>query len=111
MWPSEVPSDFDVDEASREALEARWGLLLDLHNDFQGSAFAYAIFAVLLPGLGFASIYFEWSGGVDDPAIQLLISVALFVSLGSISLYSLVWYFWEKKRLKRVEKLMGMNDD
>ena len=105
LWPSWVPSDMDVDTASFTELAGRRAMLLDLYGEFQGEAGAYAFFAVLLPALSMASIYFNWDEGY--PATTVIIALAMFVGLGAVSLHSLVWFLWVRRRLRRVEKLMN----
>jgi len=106
MFPSSVPSDSEIDEMSPEELGSRWSILLDLYNEFQGAAIAYAVMALLLPALVIASIVFGWYAKYSTA--RLIAAGFLFVGFVSISLYSWVWFFWVRRRLKRVEKNLRM---
>ncbi len=102
LWPSWVPSDMDVDTASFTELAGRRAMLLDLYGEFRGQASAYALFAVLLPILSMASSYFYEA----NSTFRMFIALAFSIGLGAVSLHSLVWFLWARRRLKHVEKLM-----
>lgn len=106
MWPSEVPSDLDVEDASLDELDGRSAILCDLHSEFQGATGAYAFFAFLWPGLLIASVVFGVQGWPSErPGLVLMIAAVLFIMFATISLYSWVWLRWVRRRRDQVEKL------
>jgi len=102
MWPSDVPSDIDVDKESYEQLGARWTLLVDLHGEFQGLTIIYGVLAFLVPGFIMGGSFF----GTENSESGFVVAAMLFIVLLTISGYSLVWFAWTRRRLKRVEALM-----
>ena len=111
MPSSEWLSDLDVEEESLEALGGRWSILLDLYIEFQGAVGAYALFAVLLPGLIVASVFFGWGWGASKPGLMLLVALISFTVLVTISLYSWIWYRCVRRRYRRVKELMDLKSE
>ncbi len=104
MWPSKVLSDSDVDQMSDESLGHRYSILADLYGEFQGAALAYVFFATLSLLFLIGSTVFGSS--TQDHSYRLVIAGVLFISFLSISIYATVWYFWVRRRMRRVEKLL-----
>ena len=109
MIPTEVPSDLDVREVSREELSGRWTILVDISSDFQGAAGAYAVVGFVFPSILIASVIFGWTDH-NHAFWWLLLAAAIFIGCLAISLYSLVWYIWARKRERLIYGLLRKYD-
>jgi hypothetical protein len=103
MLPGKVLSDNDDGKEAHAYYAGRWTLLSDLQREFGGLFGAYLFLAFLFPGALIASVFFEW---VERPGMTLVFAATLFVALLSISLFSLAWYRWAKKREQRAFEMM-----
>lgn len=109
MIPTEVPSDSDMHEVGRSELVGRWTILVEISSEFQGAVGAYALLGILFPCILIASAIFGWTS--QEQAFWLLLWAAIiFVGCMSISLYTLIWYFWARKRERAIYDLMRKQD-
>ena len=103
MWPGEVPSDLDIEEANHDRLAGRWAILIDLCSEFQGEFGAYLVFAFLIPGLLVAMVIFE---GTERPVLTLAIAAVTFIVCITVSLHAFIWFRWAKKREREAYDLI-----
>jgi hypothetical protein len=103
MLPGHINSDDDLETASHAGLSARWSLLVDLQAEFGGAFVAYLLLAFVVPCSLLA--YVMW-GSPASPYGVIVGAAVIFSVCLTISLYSLWWYVWAKRREERAFKLM-----
>jgi hypothetical protein len=103
MLPGQIDSDDDVETASHAELSGRWSLLIDLQREFGGAFGAYLIFAILWPG---GLVAYTVFGSPDNPTRILFGAALIFIVCLTISLYTLWWYVWAKRREAKTFELM-----
>lgn len=104
MWPSEVPSDTDVEDRNNDQLAQRWSLFIDLHSEFQGAAGAYGLVALGIPAVTGFALWWGWA-----PEYPLLSAVLITIGFGAalgVSLYSWIWVRWLKRRIDLIDTLL-----
>lgn len=108
MWPGTVSSDLDVHEVSIGDLFGRWTILVDVRAEFQGAAGAYGLLAIVVAILTAAGVQLGW---VENTGRAVSIAAVAFVIFSTVSLYSLLWFYWANKRSKRVWTLLEARRD
>ena len=108
MLPGRVDTDDDVETDSHARLSGRWSLLVDLHREFQGAFGAFLIIAIILPGCLIANVI--W-GSPDNPDLVLIGAAISFIICLTISLYTLWWCVWVKRREEKTFKMMQLRGE
>jgi hypothetical protein len=101
--PGDGPSDWSLSQATAEELDGRLDILQDVHSDSQGMTGAYAFFAVLLPALLLASVYFDVGTSRENAGWMIGLAAVLFMAFTAVSLSSWAWCYWSRIRIERVE--------
>ena len=91
----EVPSDLDDATESHDYWAGKWTVFSDIYGVFGGSFGLFLILSLLLPGAMVASVLFGWA---ERPEMALLGAGLVFVVCLTLSLHSLAWYVWAKRR-------------
>lgn len=103
MLPSDVPSDYDVEDAGIDNLLGRQDILVDIRAEFQAAAGIFLFFAGLVPVIFLPMWVLD---KLDNEWRSILLSFIGFIALLTGSLYSYIWFRWADKRLKVVQKLI-----
>lgn len=91
----EVPSDLDDGTESHDYWAGKWSVFSDIHGIFGGSFGLFLVLTLLVPGAMLASVFFDWT---EQPDMVLLGAALVFVVCLTLSLHSLAWYVWAKRR-------------
>lgn len=95
MLLGEALGEIDGEERSHDFYAGEWFILSDLYGHFQGAFGGCLLLAFLIPGGMVASTIFGWT---KHPELTLLGSAIVFVACIAISLHSLAWFIWVKRR-------------
>lgn len=91
----EVPSDLDDGTESHDYWAGKWTVFSDIYGVFGGSFGLFLVLSLLVPCAMVASVFFEWAA---RPEMTLFGAGVVFIVCLALSLHSLAWYIWAKRR-------------